>query len=366
MSDSGAASTKSDLEAIKHLLDEFGKLPVQAGKAPTFMEIAGYPHYENVCSNILAFFLDSSRKHGLGTLVLDALMGAVGVLDLGQDLGGNVTVEREVYTDSGNRIDLLIESDTHVIVIENKLLAGVDNPFEDYAEFASHRGTQGVTRVKVLLSLYPTEEGSAWGFYNLTYPEFVGRIRTRLGHHTSSADTRYLTLLIDFLNTLDNLQEGTSMNHDFVNLLSERQQDVEALLSDLRDFKGELRRKVQELQTLIDTSQHHNVTQRLYRESTALSDDLAHDITLPGNLTVVIDTYVEPWGWYINIWPRKGDPTTPKALLERLEIPFEQETHLDFNHQETFDYDEDLERLRSTVQDLVDTLASAHVEDPGR
>jgi hypothetical protein len=35
------------------LLDEFRKLPPAVSRLPTLMEVAGYPHYENVCSNIL-------------------------------------------------------------------------------------------------------------------------------------------------------------------------------------------------------------------------------------------------------------------------------------------------------------------------
>ena len=44
------------------LLDEFRKLPPGITRSPTFMEVAGYPHYENVCSNILAFFLDPKNQ----------------------------------------------------------------------------------------------------------------------------------------------------------------------------------------------------------------------------------------------------------------------------------------------------------------
>ena len=44
-----------DLEA---LLNEFARLPPHEDRPLTFMEIAGYPHYENVCSNTLAYFLD--------------------------------------------------------------------------------------------------------------------------------------------------------------------------------------------------------------------------------------------------------------------------------------------------------------------
>ncbi len=86
------------VENATKLLDEFKKLPGRVERPRTFMEIAGYPHYENACSNILAFFMDPEEPHGLGTLVLDALavVGDIAAADIG--VGGNVSVEREVVT----------------------------------------------------------------------------------------------------------------------------------------------------------------------------------------------------------------------------------------------------------------------------
>ncbi|MDT8392013.1 MAG: hypothetical protein RRC34_16045 [Lentisphaeria bacterium] len=43
---------------------------------PTLMDIAGFPHWENVYSNILAFFLDGSREHGFGNLMVRAMLEA--------------------------------------------------------------------------------------------------------------------------------------------------------------------------------------------------------------------------------------------------------------------------------------------------
>ena len=122
-----------DTRAATSLLDEFEGLSGRLSRPQTFMEIGGYPHYENVCSNFLAYFFDPEGPHGLGSLFLDALVGAVGIEGVEGGLGGNVSVEREVFTDAGNRIDLLIKSDSHAVLIENKIFAAVANPFEDYA-----------------------------------------------------------------------------------------------------------------------------------------------------------------------------------------------------------------------------------------
>jgi hypothetical protein len=117
------------------LLDEFGKLPDRIERPQTFMEIAGYPHYENVCSNFLAFFFDPAGPHGLGSLFLNALMNSVGITGGEEGLGGNISVDREVSTAAGNRISILIQSDSHAVLIENKIFAAVANPFDDYAVY---------------------------------------------------------------------------------------------------------------------------------------------------------------------------------------------------------------------------------------
>jgi hypothetical protein len=48
-------------------------------------------------------------------------------------MGVNVSIEREGITDKGNRVDIVIESDTRVILSENLIYAGVENPLDDYA-----------------------------------------------------------------------------------------------------------------------------------------------------------------------------------------------------------------------------------------
>jgi PD-(D/E)XK nuclease superfamily len=195
------------VHAATTLLDDFRALPGRVERPRTFMEIAGYPHYENACSNILAFFMDPEESHGLGTLVLDALASAGKIAAADEGVGGGVSVEREVSTDDGNRIDILITSDEHAVLIENKIYAGAINPFDDYADYLDRIAVDR-KKHKLLIILYPINEGSEWGFMNLTHKVFVEQIRSLLGHYVSSADARYLTIFLDFLNTLENLQRG--------------------------------------------------------------------------------------------------------------------------------------------------------------
>ncbi len=282
------------------------------------MEIAGYPHYENVCSNILAFFMDPEESHGLGTLVLDALASVGNIAAADEGLGGTVSVQREVITDEGNRIDLLIESDNRVALIENKIYASAINPFDDYADYLD-RIAGDRKKHKLLLTLYPTNEGSDWHFENLTYEEFVERIRSLLGGYVSSADARYLMMFLDFLNTLESLRRGTRMDQKFVKLLAERSDDIKHLFAELKSFRSELRNKVEGLQNLVDASQHPNVVQYCWRptETVAMYDNLRHDIRVAEGLLVKVDTRINPSGWRILYSTnRKGDRSTLRGFFK--------------------------------------------------
>lgn len=346
------------LQSFEELLDEFRQLPGSVERPRTFMEIAGYPHYENACSNILAFFMDPEESHGLGILVLDALTGAGSIAAADEGVGGNISIEREVSTDAGNRIDILITSDTHAILIENKILAGVSNPFNDYSAYLD-RIANGRAKHKLLLTLYPTGEGSGWGFVNLTHKDFVEEVRSLLGRYVSGADTRHLTIFLDFLNTLENLQKGTRMDREFVKFLAERDVDIKDLFANLKGFRTELREKVEELRTLIDTSQHQTVeVQDLWRGDTAsMADTLYHNIRIAEDLLVGIDTRLNPQGWEIQIFARgKGSTSKLRDLLQRLDIPFEEEKR--FIHHARFAYDEDLNQIKPIVQELIDKLAT--------
>ena len=57
------------------LIDEFAKLPKQERQDETLISIIrGKAHDEKVSSNILAFFLDTTREHDFGNLFVKSLV----------------------------------------------------------------------------------------------------------------------------------------------------------------------------------------------------------------------------------------------------------------------------------------------------
>lgn len=345
-------------------MDEFGKLSARVARPQTFMEIAGYPHYENVCSNFLAFFLDPEGPHGMGSLFLDALWDALNGAESGEAFRGNVTVEREVSTSAGNRIDILIRSDSYAVLIENKVFAAVANPFEDYATYLNtlkdEDGVAYENKYKILLTLNPSGEGANWGFTNLRHSDLASAVRSSLGHYVSGADSRYLTLMLDLLNTLEHLGKGTGMtprtNQDFIKLLAERTGDVEMLLAGLREFWSEARGKVRELGTLIDVESQQNVQQYNWRSNVSLMAVLQHYIEVDGKPYIGVDTVIYPRGWEIQIYPyRVGARSEVKGLLNELGIQHEEKER--FIYAERFDYGADLTLIAPVLQGILGKLS---------
>jgi hypothetical protein len=267
-------------------------------------------------------------------------------------------VDREVTADAGNRVDILIQSDSHAILIENKIFAGIANPFDDYAAYLDSLQPLERHRYKILLTLAPSNAGAEYGFQNITHGQLVSEIRELLGHYVPRADTRYLTFMLDFLNTLDNLQVGTVMDKAFLDFLASRRGDVENFPNEIRKVRDELRTKVTELPALIDVKVYSNVHQGLWRESWSLIDFLVHDIKLAPDLSVAIDTIVSPGGWEVQIFVRRrGNRTKLQNLLQRLEIPFEEGERFIFPTR--FRYAEKLDQIHPIVQDLVIKIANS-------
>ena len=113
-----------NLNIFKKVLYEaselYSKIPV---KEKTFMDVSGYPHYENVCSNILAFYFNTIEEHNMNNLVINSLIKVLKNNNINiEPIKENdiVKVSREYTTLKGNRIDIVLENDNLVIGIENK------------------------------------------------------------------------------------------------------------------------------------------------------------------------------------------------------------------------------------------------------
>ena len=341
---------------LQNLLDAFGKLPINGIINPTFMEIAGYPHYENVCSNILAFFFNPTEVHGLKDLCLKTLSS----FDNNKNHLSNVSVERKVTTHNNNRIDIVIHSDNCILAVENKIFATVYNPLADYASYLK-RISSGKKLFLFILSIKDVNETNLNGFIPVKYSDFFSRLRSNLGEYSSQADTKYLAMFFDFITTIENLMGETFMKKDTIKFIEERSADIISFLNEIVKFKSELRRKVSELGTMINlTGKSILIKQWYYRETNQLVDCLVHDIQIKTDLIIAVDCHISASGWKISIFARKGLKEEVRKILSDKEVDYIEEER--FIYQKKYPFDEQINLLGAILQDIIDKITGAKAQ----
>jgi hypothetical protein len=178
----------------------------------TFFDIAGFPHYENVVSNLYAYFLNPENDHNLGRLFLDSLIE----LTDKNLIFENVNIEREKQTNKG-RIDILItdvkdksEKAENAIVIENKIYAYEYNDFNDYLE-----STQANNITGIILSPYQSHiKQNEAGFLYISHYDFINQIKANLGQYINDIPEKHLFILKEFIKSLEKLNISASMKEN--------------------------------------------------------------------------------------------------------------------------------------------------------
>ncbi len=311
------------------LLDEFSSIPEYVLDR-TLMDISGYPHYENVCSNILAFYFDPSNEHGMGDLLIQSFLdcfeaetnkgkseaGRKSVFD-DRPVFEEVSVSREVGTRSGKRLDLLIESDELIIGIENKVYHAVGNPFDEYDALIKSRDGGDRKSVNVILALnYVKEEAWHHGFVSITYREWFKRLSEIMGPYLLDAEPKYQHYFFDFMKTMKRLGGDIVPDEKVNEFFKANHVCVEGLLAEYAKFKKGLAGEIATLRLAIPKGNYPKIHQWVHRSSC-----LVHDFKVKSG-TIAIDTQITPVGWKITLWNRRGAVSALEVLVSAMEQEF--------------------------------------------
>ncbi len=184
-----------------------------------FFDVAGFPHYENVVSNILAFFLNTREEHGFKDLWIRSLVECY--YDKCKEENSYTCteyatddpVQREFLTQDGNRIDIVVPTNNNlVLVIENKIYSSVYNPFDEYHN-SVEKAYKGNNLIEILLSLKKETDqtGEDYRFVNITYEHLLHKVRQKIGTYISGCNEKWLIYMNELMKNLDSLQGAVHM-----------------------------------------------------------------------------------------------------------------------------------------------------------
>lgn len=233
---------ENNLQQLQDFLDQ-NEIPKSKKRPKTFLGIAKQPHYENVLSNMYAFFFDENEVHKFRDLFTTSLMQLIERKTRNKELFQwhskdfslfqNFIPRTEVTTQKGGRIDLLLDNREQAIIIENKVYHHFDNDIHDYWNSISHNDD---SKIGIILSLSYIEFTEHQHYINITHIELLQEVMHNLGNYIMDASEKYLVFLKDLNQNIINLSKPV-MNIDDINFYFKNQQSINQLAS----FKFSLR-----------------------------------------------------------------------------------------------------------------------------
>ncbi|PHQ27797.1 PD-(D/E)XK nuclease family protein [Leeuwenhoekiella nanhaiensis] len=204
-----------NFKELQEFLDT-AAIPIIEPKPLTFLEIARQPHYENVLSNIYAFFFDVEQEHGFQDLFISSLLELIQESKLGKQKEAlqnfsDFTIETEYSTKKGGRIDLLLHNEQQAIIIENKVYHIVNNDLDDYWQSIQKKGIQKTEMIGIILSLDTIHKIStnkletALHFINIKHQDLMLRVLQNSGAYLLRASDKYAVYLKDFAQNIQNM-----------------------------------------------------------------------------------------------------------------------------------------------------------------
>lgn len=234
-----SAQVPYDLDRFKALIDKFRALDFTDEDLNLF-DVGTRGHFENPTTELLSFFLNSANHHGLGNSFFRGLESAIAKKNILSNLGTFESVETEVSTQNGKRIDLLVETDTSLIIMECKIYHHQNNPFDEYTAFGNERlnkrtqDSASKTLIKLVLCLNGkvSAELAAEGWHGISYNELVQHIEKSLSKTMfDNPYNKWVLFAREFLLHLKGLNTMTEINKDELSFLTENLNEF-AQLSD--------------------------------------------------------------------------------------------------------------------------------------
>lgn len=222
-------------ETIKQwqkILDESSRYQIEDNE--TFLDLCHYTgeRFEEICSRVLAFFLNPNKKHGFKNLWFRALCQTINdkakIIVADED---NDTSQIEIKTEdptkyadiTNKRIDIMLKTPTLVIGIENKINAQLYNDLGQYKTHINEKYKDIKNKVFVVLTARTLNQDDSTKakenkFIVIYYDKLFKNVTSSLDEYVSKGDPKYQHFMLDFIQTVKNranIMEVTEMDKFF-------------------------------------------------------------------------------------------------------------------------------------------------------
>ena len=204
----------------------------------TMLQKIGISHDEVKINNLLAFYLNPSEIHGLKDAVLIALLESANIKP--KYKLNNFIVEKPNYfkTDNGKEIDICMYNTEFALIVENKIFANLDNPFEDYVRTIN---SININNYKILLYLknYKKDElqrATKNGFILVHYENFIKNVRKI----KINKENKWQVLFLDFIDTLEGLYSTIKLPIESIKWIKDNSNNISKYYKIIKNKNDEI------------------------------------------------------------------------------------------------------------------------------
>jgi hypothetical protein len=301
-----------------------------------FFQIAGFPHYENVSSNVLSFYFknDFVLKSFLDCISVDGEdeIKYIPSIDSVED------VNREEGTENGKRIDIVVYTNRYIIGIENKINAGLRNPIDDYNLHLNKKAEDGDKEL-ILIVLSKNEVRKDERYKNILYEDFSNALKRNYHDLLNSLGYKYFFLLTEYIANIEFLKGGSFMKimdneffkfakqNDNLAKIEDILKGVQSLRDDLKDIARQIGNDLEEDHKSFGHSRPYQPYDGLYAAAVFQNCFLTDKTGEKYNFTIDVGVTVN--GFVIMIFERGGGQLKPefKNILGEI-LPINEEYDL--------------------------------------
>lgn len=171
--------------------------------------------------------------------------------------------QREVPTNNGARIDLLIEGNEWIMVIENKIFHNQNNPFKDYENYIiSDKDDKFKDKIPIFIVLSP--DGSApKGWLPISYAEFLSSLKSKLADaFINQPLNKWIILLREFILHMESIVSEPNIALETKSFILSHLAEIKEVENiknkTIKAYQNELTIKLQKIMS------NENITSKLY------------------------------------------------------------------------------------------------------
>jgi hypothetical protein len=343
------------MEEIYSFLEQYTLVEYEE-KEQNIFQIAGFPHYENVSSNVLAYFLEKNN------IVLYSLLSCIsGLYDT--HVYNIENVKREEITKNNNRIDILINTNKSIIGIENKINAWLYNPVDDYYEHLQELAVnENKEFIFIVLSKNSVEKNEK--YINILYSDFAVALRKNYAQLLGGLGFRYFFLLNEYVENIENLNGGFYMNEEFVKIaqIDDNSNKISQIAIEAEKLRAEFKKTASCI--LADLKENNKSFKSLWIYDGLDESDYLYfatvfqDYFLDGNkyYNITIDVGVSVTGYSFSIFERDDHfDNIVKNTLKNIIPELSKNYHISNNryyYKTKYDF-QDYEQLITTLKEVL-------------